>query len=310
MVRGLVIRQIFLFLDVILFGAILLTAGLVIKQLFERPQVAVATPSPEFDPAQHQPLIQALRDRKDYERIKVNGLFGDAGRFDAEKAKTEEVVVEEPDEEVVDTSLNLKLWGTTSLSPTSIYASASIEDASTRDGSKLFFVGDTVVSDVTLEEVHSRWVILRNNRENPPQLERLRMDEEEEGGTSHLASRSRPTPQSRPTSTSATRVDLDKQAFIKELYVNYADLVTKVKPKLYRDASGRVAGITADDISDVPLAKSLGLENGDVLQTVNNEKIDSEQKILEMVQKYQNANSFRIGILRNGKIQNITYNLR
>ena len=108
----------------------------------------------------------------------------------------------------------------------------------------------------------------------------------------------------------ATRVDLDKNDFIQELQVNYVELVTKVKPELYRDSSGRVAGITAADISDVPLAKKLGLENGDVLQTVNNEKIDSEQKILEMVQKYQNVNSFRIGILRNGRVENITYNLK
>ena len=95
---------------------------------------------------------------------------------------------------------------------------------------------------------------------------------------------------------------------MEELYVNYADLVTKVKPELYRDASGKVAGITAANISDVPLAKQLGLKDGDILQTVNNEKIDSQQKILDMVQKYQNADSFRIGIMRNGKQEIVTFN--
>ena len=77
-----------------------------------------------------------------------------------------------------------------------------------------------------------------------------------------------------------------------------------------RDHLPVVNPVTGKAIAEVPLAKQLGLENGDVLQTVNNEKIDSEQKVLEMVQKYQDAGSFRIGIMRNGKQKIITYNFR
>jgi len=308
MVRGLIIRQTFLLIDLVLFGSILLTAGLVVAQLFATPSVATNAP-PGITPATDgESLIMALRDRKDYDTITASGLFGDAGRFSVASEPPPPPPPPEPADEVVETELNLKLWGTTSLSPTSIYASASIEDVSQRTGGKLYFVGDDVVNDVTLEEVHPRWVILRNNRESPPQLERLKMDDEDGTIAGNLArGNTRPA---RPAPQVATRVDLNKEAFIQELYVNYAELVTKVRPELYRDASGRVAGITAADISDVPLAKQLGLENGDVLQTVNNERIDSEQKILEMVQKYQNVDSFRIGILRNGTVQNITYNLR
>lgn len=307
MVRGLIIRQSFLVLYLILFGLIVLTGGMVVMQLFEAPVVSASPNDPETLTAA-PPLILALRDRKDYDSIKSNGLFGEAGRFDPEKAAAAPPPPPPPGPEVVETTLNLTLWGTTSLSAKSVYASASIEDASRKTGSQLFFVGDTVVPSVTLEEVHPRWVVLKNSLKSPPQLERLSMDEDKEAGDapSPMASR-RP---SRPTAQVATRVELDKNEFIQELQVNYVDLVTKVKPELYRDSSGRVAGITAADISDVPLAKKLGLENGDVLQTVNNEKIDSEQKILEMVQKYQNVNSFRIGILRNGRVENITYNLK
>ena len=135
------------------------------------------------------------------------------------------------------------------------------------------------------------------------------MDEDEDGN--QLASRDTGAYQSsRPTVLPSERVELDRKDFIRELYANYADLVTKVKPELYRDASGKVAGVTAPDIEDIPLAKQLGLANGDVLQTVNNEQIDSQEKVMEMVQKYQRSNSFRIGIMRNGKQKIITYNLR
>ncbi len=306
MVRGLIIRQIFLVLDLVLVGAILIGAGAVAKQLFQRPpRVAQAGGGTDEVLIDSPPLIVALRDRKDYNSIADNGLFGEAGRFNAEKIETP-AVVQVVDETVEETQLNLKLWGATSLSPTSVYASASIEDASQREGSKLFFVGDAVVENVTLEEVYPRWVIIKNSRETPAKLERLSMDEEEGDGGMEIASRSsRPA---RPQVLPTAEVELNKEAFILELSTNYAELVTKVKPELYRDSNGRVAGITAADISDVPLAQQLGLENGDVLQTVNNEKIDSEQKVLEMIQKYQNVNTFRVGILRNGKVQNISYN--
>ena len=96
---------------------------------------------------------------------------------------------------------------------------------------------------------------------------------------------------------------------MQDLYANYADLVTNVKPELARDANGNVIGVTAPNIGQVPLAQKLGIQDNDVLQTVNNEQIDSEQKILEIVQKYQTATSFRIGIMRDGKPKVITYRL-
>jgi type II secretory pathway component PulC len=82
-----------------------------------------------------------------------------------------------------------------------------------------------------------------------------------------------------------------------------------VKPELARDESGNVIGVTADNIGQVPMARKLGLGDGDILQTVNNEQIDSEQKIYEVIQKFQNANSIRIGVMSGGKPKVITYRL-
>jgi general secretion pathway protein C len=309
MVRGLIIRQIFLLLDLVLFLSILGAASMVVVQLFQRPTSLSENDGMDSVAQEDSAAILAdIRARKDYDGIVSSGLFGDAGRL-----KVQNIPIPEPTPAdkgpVEETELKLSLLGVTSLSPKSIFASASIEDISAKDGGALYGVGDEVVSDVTLEEVYPRWVVLLNKRENPPQLERLSMDEDKEDGDLKTASRStarKPRPQRLPTK----RVELNKQELIKELTVNYADLVTKVKPSLYRDASGRVAGITAENISDVPLAKTLGLTDGDVLQTVNNEKIDSQQKILEMVQKYQNASSFNISILRDGKQVPITFQLK
>ena len=311
MVRGLVIRQLFLVINLALVGLILFAAVSVVMQMVNPPKVESAQEINLDGGGDSAASVAAeLRERTAYNSIMENGLFGDAGLFKVDEAPVAPVVVEPSDAAPEETELSLKLWAVTSLSPKSPFASASIEDTTQKTGGQLFHIGNPVVEDVILEEVHPRWVILLNNKKSPPERERLSMDDEEgegEGGAAPgaLASRSRST-----TTLPSQEVEIDKNAFITELSVNYADLMTKVKPELVRDENGKVSGITAADISDVPLAQQLSLENGDVLQTVNNEKIDSEQKILEMVQKYQDAGSFRIGIMRNGKQKIITYNFR
>lgn len=311
MVRGLVIRQLFLVINLALVGLILFAAVSVVLQMVNPPKVESAQEINLDGVGDSAASIAAeLRERTAYNSILENGLFGEAGLFKEPLAPVAPVVEKPDDGPVEETELSLKLWAVTSLSPKSPFASASIEDTTQKNGGQLFHIGNPVVEDVILEEVHPRWVILLNNKKSPPERERLSMDDEEGEGEDGaalgaMASRSRST-----TTLPSQEVEIDKNAFITELSVNYADLMTKVKPELVRDENGKVSGITAADISDVPLAQQLSLENGDVLQTVNNEKIDSEQKILEMVQKYQDAGSFRIGIMRNGKQKIITYNFR
>lgn len=310
MVRGLVIRQLFLFLDVVLIGLIVFAVGMVLMRVLNTPKVTMAANVDSAAvAADGQGLIGALENRTAYNAIQQNGLFGNAGRVKMAPEVKPAAAPVPLDEPVEETALNLKLWGTTSLSPTSPFATASIEDASKRER-QLYRIGESIVDNVSLEEIHQRWVIIMNRRETPPKRERLSMDDEEEGGTQLASGGASDYQSARQTVLPSERVELNKQEFVRELYVNYADLVTKVKPELYRDASGNVAGVTAADIEEIPLAKQLGLQDNDVLQTVNNEQIDSEQKVMEMVQKYQNSNSFRIGIMRNGKQKIITYNFR
>lgn len=94
---------------------------------------------------------------------------------------------------------------------------------------------------------------------------------------------------------------VNRQEILQELNAGYADLVTKLNPEMWKDETGKVAGITAKNIGDIPLAAKLGLKDGDILQSVNGILIDSEQKIMEVVNKFSNANVFRLGILREGK---------
>jgi type II secretory pathway component PulC len=165
-----------------------------------------------------------------------------------------------------------------------------------------------------LDEVYARKVIITNAGER----QTLSMDDEEAkklaaaqtGPAGDGPAPATAAPAAAGPSEPGDRVSLDKQEFIQELYVNYADIVKKCKPEMYRDADGNVAGITASNISEIPLAKRLNLSDGDVLQTINNEKIDSQEKIIQLINKYRDTNTFRIGILRGGKPVMTTYSFK
>jgi endonuclease YncB( thermonuclease family) len=77
----------------------------------------------------------------------------------------------------------------------------------------------------------------------------------------------------------------------------------QAQPSWYKDANGNVAGITAQNIASLPFAGVLGFQDGDVLQSINGDIIDSEEKIMQLVDKYKNATSIDVGVLRNGTKQ-------
>ena len=83
-------------------------------------------------------------------------------------------------------------------------------------------------------------------------------------------------------------------------------LVKQLGISLYKDPFGRVAGIQAQNLSAFPLAAVFGFQNGDIIQSVNGNVIDSEARIPELFEKYKDTRTFTVGILRNGQPRNIT----
>ena len=309
MVRGLIIRKTFIMIDLALAVLVVAVVGLVAKEMTRAipgPDAVLAEVGGVAEPTA-QPLPQ-VADRAAYASLRQSGLFGEAGKWDPKAIPLTPIVEEKPPEaEVVDTTLNLRLIGTIALGNTSKFSTAFIENLDTNDRGRGYWIGDQVMDNVTLEEVLSREVIVLNKRLTPPKRERLKM--EEAVPVSGSVSKAPATTAASADSSSSERISLKRDEVVQELYANYADLVTNVKPEMARDAQGNVIGVTAPNIGKVPLAQKLGIKDNDVLQTVNNEKIDSEQKILEIVGKYQTANSFRIGIMRDGKPRVITYRL-
>lgn len=304
MVRGLLIRQLFILLDAGLALGAVGTLGYAAYRAFDAPLVpAIDEMLAGSAEGAGRASLPEVRPRSDYDFIFATGLFGKAGSWDR-SAPPPPPPPPPPAPEVEETQLNLRLVGTSALMDNDPLASAIIEDSDQRS-ILAYGIGDPIKEKVTLRAVRQREVILWNEMKNPPAEERLSMGD---GGAPVVAAR--PTVSAPVVSDSRTeRITLNRDEMIEDIYASYTDLITKVRPEMYRDANGNVIGVTANNISQVPIAAKLGLADGDVLQTVNNEQIDSEQKIMEMVQKYRNAGSFRIGILRNGKPKVITYRL-
>ena len=310
MVRGLRIRQIFICVDLLLTALFLGVAALVAHEMSRpKPSIEALAPPDEDGPAAAATLAR-VSGRELYDGVVTGGLFGEAGRWDPGAVPEEAPVVEEvaPADDISETTLSLRLIGTVALSPKSPFAVAFIGQKEGNDPGKSYFIGEEVADSVALDEVFPREVILLNRATTPPQRERLRMDEEEEESGAGPSAPPAAAPAPEAVAEPSERITLKRDEMIAEVAENYAALVN-IRPELATDENGNVLGITAAGIGEFPLAQRLGVQENDVLQTVNNEKLDSEDKIMEMVQKYQNASSLRIGILRDGKPKVITYRL-
>jgi type II secretory pathway component PulC len=296
MVRALLIRQSFLLLDAALVLLIVLAAAMVVYKIIEvPPRLDTAI---NLDAASAPLPARGVLARANYDDIATSGLFGPAGNFEPGAAPPPPPPPTETP--LQETDLNLRLVGITFEDKLS---SAIIQDNDARS-IEAYEVGEAIRVGITVKEIREGVVVIHNGPKNEDQT--LSMGDVKLAAAAPAPA---PPPGVPTVPPSGNRITLNRNEFIQELYTNYADLVTKVRPEMVRDASGKVIGVSAQNIGNIPLAQRLGLRDGDVLQSVNNEPIDSEQKIMEMVQKYRNSASFRIGIMRNGQVQNITYRL-
>lgn len=87
------------------------------------------------------------------------------------------------------------------------------------------------------------------------------------------------------------------------------DLLLKHVPSIAMDPSGRPLGITAQNISQIPFARELGLQDGDIISEVNGIPVQSIPQIIEMAPKFKEVKRFNIKVLRNGTVVPLTIDI-
>jgi len=155
-----------------------------------------------------------------------------------------------PDEDVADTSLNLKLTGTTA-------PDLAIIEGSDRKQNG-YGLGDEISNGVTLESVHSGYVIL--NRDG--NREKLSLERTESG----LNGGGTATPASATTRNAVRQVSVGA--------VNPADLLRQISVTPHKEG-GRMIGYKIEGRSGFNL-KQLGFRDGDIVTRVGSQNLNKE----------------------------------
>jgi len=298
---GFLIRQALTVMDWVLGILVAFVAYLIVMALLESDEPLSAADTDEPAATTDELVFARVNERPYYDAVVRSGIFGEAGRTKTDAAPPPET----PTVEV--TRRRLVLLGT--MVTGDEWSSATIKNE-TQGKTDVYLINEKVDGQVILQEVNRREVILFDPSNNRKEI--LRMDTEQAAATRtrQIAQRQAPRPLARRSTVEPNQIEVDKEQFIQDIAENYAEIATQLKPVPYTDESGRVTGFTSDNVSKLPFARDLGLQDGDVVQTVNGLTIDSEERVFELAKKFRNTRKFRIGILRNGRPQVITYVLK
>ena len=311
MVRGLLYRQMFKAVEAALVILCLLWSGFFVFNNFVIAKTDRDTPNP-FDEAPGDSFeFAGTGPLGTYVAITQSGIFGAAGKVGTNVVKT--VPKETPPPTTTITKLPLVLKATVLAGPLDPLSSATIQHKDQGQVTKTYFLGNEVFDKVYLLEVRQYEVILRNEREN--KNEHLPMSELTEIAAN--APPKAPSPRDRRTVAPGNRaaragktIELKHQDIQQKLLDQYQDIATKVDVKEHKDKNGKVIGLTSSNISQIELAKELGLKDNDILTTMNNKPIDSTDSILNVLNNFSGTKNFRIGIIRNGKQTYLNYSLK
>lgn len=326
MLRGLLVRQGFMALQALLGAALILIAVSAMRDLMASPTIDNGDMG-EIEVGALS-LNDPVEDRAYYNSIVKSNLFGQAGKFAAIRtAKPEESKPVTPvDGPPVETKLNLVLKGTLVAGKTSPFSSATILIKEKNIGQKSFFIGDEVIDKVFLRKISKKEVHIENMRIASGRMEVLKHKLEfgNNGSvpvavtrTSSDASSGKPaekrflrTSSQKVRRTASTIVTLDRKDIVEKLNRDYEKLASTMDVIEEKDAQGKLLGLSTPDIESIPVAKELGFKNGDVLTSINGEKVTSQDQVASLANKYQNAGVVRIGFLRGGNAMTTTYRLR
>jgi len=81
----------------------------------------------------------------------------------------------------------------------------------------------------------------------------------------------------------------------------------EIEPAL---VNNQAIGLQISNLDKVPLSGFLGLKDGDIIQTVNGQEINSKQKAFQVFRKAKMQPEIVLELLRNGKLERLGFSLR
>jgi general secretion pathway protein C len=204
-------------------------------------------------------------------------------------------------EELGETNLSLKLWGTVTGAPQQSYA--VIENTQNRQ-QNLYRVGDSVQNATLKLILRSKVVLTYNGRD-----ETLAMEKVEQGKSTPGRRASRPSVVPRSGAIRTQRVSL-RRNMINEAMQDVTKLMSEIKISPHLGQDGEPSGLAVSNIKPNSIFRRMGLRNGDVLRSVDGQDIRTVDDALRLYESMKSANTLSVQIQRRGRDRTIEYNIR
>jgi len=244
--------------------------------------VPVATKNPAADPSQLARITAGIH------------LFGDASNAPVVEEK------EQPKQVATDTKLKLELAGVFAYDPAE-KAIAIISQGSNEQSA--YGIGDKIVGEVTLEEVHKEHVILNNRGKR----ERLKLPADSKpiamrpiqqasnsaqasAGNSGQGNAQQGGPIDLPTTPGALRDTLAR---------NPSMLGKIVSAEPYQE-NGKLVGYRITPKQNPEILEAQGIIAGDVITRVNNIQLNSQKQGIRALRNAVKAQALEVTVLRDG----------
>lgn len=197
------------------------------------------------------------------------------------------------------TQLNLKLWGTVTGVEEQAYA--VIEDTQKRE-QNLYRVGDSIQNAIVKMIRRAKVVLQVDGRD-----EVLAMEDIKQGG-SRRAYRPSPTRSTRQSGVRTQHVSM-RRSMINDAINDVTKLMTEVKIQPHIK-DGQPDGLAISNIKPNSIFRRMGLRNGDILKKVEGQDIRTVDDALRLYDSMKSADSVSVAIERRGSLRNIDYTIR
>ncbi len=229
----------------------------------------------------------------DYRPILTRDLFETTKTPLPAAAKTEVNL-----DDMEQTKLNLKLWGTVTGSEEQAYA--VIEDTQKRQ-QNLYRVGDSIQNAIVKMIRRAKVVLQVDGRD-----EILSMEEIKQGSGRRSYRSERREPSQRSTRTQ--RVSM-KRSMINNAINDVSKLMTQVKIQPHME-EGQPDGLAISNIKPNSIFRRMGLRNGDILKKVEGQDIRTVDDALRLYDSMKSADRVSVVIERRGSLRTIDYSIR
>ncbi|MCP4744939.1 MAG: PDZ domain-containing protein [Desulfobacteraceae bacterium] len=214
-------------------------------------------------------------------------------------------------EELEETKLDLKLWGTVSGLKKRTYA--VIADNKNRK-QNLYREGESIQNAKIKSILREKVILSVNGKDEILAMEKLDNGKGQSGNDRSSQSQSSRYRSGRDSGrrdrplTRTQRVSL-RRSMIDNAMQDVSSLMTQITIKPHSE-NGQTAGLALENIKPNSIFRRMGLRNGDILKGIDGQQIESVDDALKLYQSLKEASNANVQIERRGQERTINYNIR